>query len=533
MTISVTAPFAAPYAPADETLVPDLIDRVVRSDAAEARIDERATKLVKGIRKQAGSVGGLEDFLRDYGLSTREGLALMVMAEALLRVPDAATQDALIADKIGAGDWGHMEPADTWFVSAATWGLGVSNRIVKPGDTPNGLLAGMTKRIGAPAVRQGVRQAMRFLGHQFVLGETIGEALKRARGLESKGYRHSYDMLGEGARTWDDARRYTKSYADAITAIGRAAGNKPLPDRPGISVKLSALHPRYEARNREAVLAESVPRPAGTGAGGEVLRPQSHGRCRGAEPARIVARRDRARFRRPLPARLGRVRPCHSGLCETSPAGHRLDRRSGGNPRRAHDGAAGQGCLLGRRGETRAGGRGRRLPCLHPQTGHRCLLPRLRRADAGTARHSGQIRHLPADRHPQRTHRRHRHRDGGRDRRQNGFRIPAPARHGRGIVRTGQRETVRRGRRAVPHLRTRRRPQGSAGLSRAATAGERGELLLRRSRGRHRRADRRTAGTPCPPAGQRPAAPEDRTIPAPVCAAGKLEGHRIWLTPRA
>ncbi len=255
----MTAPFAAPYAPADEIVVPDLIDRVVRSDEADAHIDSRATALVEGIRKRAGSVGGLEDFLRDYGLSTREGLALMVMAEALLRVPDTATQDALIADKIGAGDWGHMEPADTWFVSAATWGLGVSNRIVKPGDTPNGLLAGMTKRIGAPAVRQGVRQAMRFLGHQFVLGETIGEALKRARGLESKGYRHSYDMLGEGARTWDDARRYAKSYADAITAIGRAAGNKPLPDRPGISVKLSALHPRYEARNHEAVLAELCP----------------------------------------------------------------------------------------------------------------------------------------------------------------------------------------------------------------------------------------------------------------------------------
>ena len=251
--------FEAPYAPPDEALVPALVARVRRDAAAERSIDARAAALIEAIRAEAGSVGGLEDFLRDYGLSTREGLALMAMAEALLRVPDAATQDALIADKIGAGDWEHAEAADTWFVSAATWGLGLSTRIVRPGETPGGILGAMTRRIGAPAVRTGVRQAMRFLGHQFVLGQTIEEALERARASESEGDRHSYDMLGEGARTWDDARRYARAYADAIDAIGRAAGNKPLPDRPGISVKLSALHPRYEARNRTAVLAELTP----------------------------------------------------------------------------------------------------------------------------------------------------------------------------------------------------------------------------------------------------------------------------------
>ena len=252
--------FAAPFAPPDEALVPTLIRQVRRDVEAESRIDATATRLIEGIRERADSVGGLEDFLREYGLSTKEGLALMVMAEALLRVPDAATQDALIADKIGAGDWEHHESqSDTWFVSAATWGLGLSTRIVRPGETPTGVLAAATRRIGGPAVRQGVRQAMRFLGHQFVLGQSIEEALKRARPLETKGYRHSYDMLGEGARTWDDARRYARSYAAAIEAIGRAAGNKALPDRPGISVKLSALHPRYEPRNRDAVLRELVP----------------------------------------------------------------------------------------------------------------------------------------------------------------------------------------------------------------------------------------------------------------------------------
>jgi len=252
--------FCAPYAPPDEDLVPTLIQQIARDDVAEARIDDRAEAFIKAIRATAGKIGGLEDFLRDYGLSTKEGLALMVMAEALLRVPDAATQDKLIADKVTAGNWTDMEDQpDTWFVTAATWGLGLSTRIVRPSETPDGIIAKTRQRIGAPAVRQGVRQAMKFLGHQFVLGQTITEALKKGRPAETRGDRHSFDMLGEGARAWDDARRYKSSYADAIQSIGQVAGNAPLPERPGISVKLSALHPRFEARNRTAVLDELVP----------------------------------------------------------------------------------------------------------------------------------------------------------------------------------------------------------------------------------------------------------------------------------
>ncbi|MCK0168273.1 L-glutamate gamma-semialdehyde dehydrogenase [Jannaschia sp. S6380] len=247
--------FAAPFAPADETIVPTLLPLAQVAPATRAR----AERLIRGIRGAQTRIGGLEDFLRDYDLSTREGLALMAMAEALLRVPDQATQDALIADKIGAGDWDGHEPSEAWLVSAATWGLGLSNRLLRPGDTVPGVLGGLTRRIGAPAVRTGVRQAMRFMGHQFVLGETIKDALKRARENEAKGALHSYDMLGEGAKTQADADRYAKSYADAIDAIGRAAGNRPLPLRPGISVKLSALHPRYEPRNRAAVLRELTP----------------------------------------------------------------------------------------------------------------------------------------------------------------------------------------------------------------------------------------------------------------------------------
>ena len=247
--------FSAPFAAADETLVPALLP--LADVAPETR--SRAERLIDGIRRAQTRIGGLEDFLRDYDLSTREGLALMAMAEALLRVPDEATQDALIADKIGAGKWDEHEPSNAWLVSAATWGLGMSNRLLRPNDTVPGVLTGLTRRIGVPAVRTGVRQAMRFMGHQFVLGETIEGALKRARENEARGALHSYDMLGEGAKTRNDAERYAKSYASAIDAIGRAAGNRPLPHRPGISVKLSALHPRYEPRNREAVLRELTP----------------------------------------------------------------------------------------------------------------------------------------------------------------------------------------------------------------------------------------------------------------------------------
>ncbi len=252
--------FVAPYAPNDETLVPMLIDQIKRTSDAESRINTRASHYINAIRASAGKIGGLEDFLRDYGLSTKEGLALMVMAEALLRVPDPQTQDDLIEDKIGAGNWTQLKTQpDTWFVTAATWGLGLSTRIVRPGETPDNIIAATTKRIGVPAVRQGVRQAMRFLGHQFVLGQTIQEALKNGQAAEKQGDRHSYDMLGEGARTWDDAHRYGASYAAAIQSIGQSASDAALPNRPGISVKLSALHPRFEARNRDAVLGELVP----------------------------------------------------------------------------------------------------------------------------------------------------------------------------------------------------------------------------------------------------------------------------------
>jgi len=261
---SVLTAFHAPHAPDDDRLIRDFSQRLVFSGVQDRAIDARTTKLIQAIRSDSGQMGGVEDFLREYGLSTREGLALMVLAEALLRVPDALTQDRLIEDKLKEGGWSeHETHGDTWFVAASAWALGLSARVIKPGETPEGVMRGLVKRMGMPSVRTATRQAMRFLGHHFVLGETIEDALGRAAKNEGRGYRHSYDMLGEGARTYADSKRYFKSYADAIAAIGKAAkksstGRK-LPDRPGISVKLSALHPRYVATHREQVLEELVP----------------------------------------------------------------------------------------------------------------------------------------------------------------------------------------------------------------------------------------------------------------------------------
>jgi RHH-type proline utilization regulon transcriptional repressor/proline dehydrogenase/delta 1-pyrroline-5-carboxylate dehydrogenase len=198
--------------------------------------------------------------LREFALSTKEGLALMVLAEALLRVPDARTADQFIEDKLAQGDFVHHETKSTAFlVNASAWALGVSARVIQPGETPQGTLGRLTKRLGAPAVRAATRQAMRLMGSHFVLGETIEAALERARPQSAHHQRYSFDMLGEGARTAEDATRYFDAYARAIEAIGHAAGANPLPDRPGISVKLSALHPRFEAVSRARVMRELVP----------------------------------------------------------------------------------------------------------------------------------------------------------------------------------------------------------------------------------------------------------------------------------
>jgi RHH-type proline utilization regulon transcriptional repressor/proline dehydrogenase/delta 1-pyrroline-5-carboxylate dehydrogenase len=252
-------PFSAPYAPDDRAIAARLLKTAGLGAEQEARIDRTAGRLIEAIRSSDDRLGGVEDMLREFALSTKEGLALMVLAEALLRVPDARTADQFIEDKLGEGDFVHHETKSSAFlVNASAWALGMSARVIQPGETPQGTIGRLAKRLGAPAVRAATRQAMRLMGSHFVLGETIEQALSRAH--STGGPRYSFDMLGEGARTALDAARYFDSYASAIDAIGRAADERPLPDRPGISVKLSALHPRFEATSHGRVMAELVPR---------------------------------------------------------------------------------------------------------------------------------------------------------------------------------------------------------------------------------------------------------------------------------
>src|SRR5260221_2680621 len=251
--------FHAPFAVDDRAVAIRLLANAGLSREQDARIDRTATRLIEAIRAKDDRLGGVEDMLREFALSTKEGLALMVLAEPLLRVPDARTADHFIEDKLGQGDFVHHETKSSAFVvNAADWALRMAARVIQPGEPPGGTIGRLAKRLGVPAVRAATRQAMRLMGSHFVLGETIEAALARA---DSAGRpRYSFDMLGEGARTSADAERYFNSYASAIEAIGRTADNRPLPDRPGISVKLSALHPRFDPLSHERVMTELVPR---------------------------------------------------------------------------------------------------------------------------------------------------------------------------------------------------------------------------------------------------------------------------------
>jgi RHH-type proline utilization regulon transcriptional repressor/proline dehydrogenase/delta 1-pyrroline-5-carboxylate dehydrogenase len=254
---------------ADETeCVEALLRRAALPSDALDRIADTARRLVRAVRQRRYRQGGLDAFLHEYALSSREGIVLMCLAEALLRIPDADTADRLIRDKIGGADWEkHIGRSESLFVNASTWALMLTGRIVGPEPEGGGDWAGVMKRLlarsGEPVIRAAVVQAMRIMGRQFVMGRTIAEALERAGQAERQGYRHSYDMLGEAARTAADAARYMDSYRAAIDAIGRAAKGAPtIHDAPNISVKLSALHPRYEFAQRRRVLEELVPRLA-------------------------------------------------------------------------------------------------------------------------------------------------------------------------------------------------------------------------------------------------------------------------------
>ncbi|WP_116363942.1 bifunctional proline dehydrogenase/L-glutamate gamma-semialdehyde dehydrogenase PutA [Parahaliea mediterranea] len=235
------------------------------SNAARSRAWERARKLVLKIRAEQSGKGGVDALLQEYALSTEEGVVLMCLAEALLRVPDRHTIDRLIRDKLADGNWSsHLGQSDSLFVNASAWGLLLTGKMVNYNDEDKSAQFGLLKktmgRLGEPVIRASVRYAMQIMGTQFVMGTTIDAAVERAKEEEAKGYRYSYDMLGEGARTMADAERYYASYMNAIEVIGRAAAGRGPVDSPGISVKLSAIHPRYEFGQRERVMRELVPR---------------------------------------------------------------------------------------------------------------------------------------------------------------------------------------------------------------------------------------------------------------------------------
>ncbi len=248
------------YGADEETVVRDLVDRVGLGEDERRAVAAAGAEIVARVRRET-SPSMMESFLAEYGLSTEEGVGLMCLAEALLRVPDAETVDELIQDKIEPSDWGaHLGHSSSSLVNASTWALMLTGRVLD--DDPNrpaAALRGLVRRMGEPVVRRAVAQSMRLLGRQFVLGQTIDEGMKNARERERQGYTYSYDMLGEAARTDADAERYFKAYSNAITAISRAARGD-VRSNPGISVKLSALHPRYEYTHRAIVVDELVPR---------------------------------------------------------------------------------------------------------------------------------------------------------------------------------------------------------------------------------------------------------------------------------
>ncbi|MFC3581400.1 trifunctional transcriptional regulator/proline dehydrogenase/L-glutamate gamma-semialdehyde dehydrogenase [Sphingomonas hylomeconis] len=245
--------------------VPKLVQAATLSPALRATAAATARTLIERLRAMPKR-GGVQSLVQEYALSSQEGVALMCLAEALLRIPDTATRDALIRDKIAGGDWAsHLGDGRSLFVNAATWGLVVTGKLTDRADD-RGLGHALTRlvaRVGEPVIRRGVDIAMRMMGEQFVTGQTIDQALKRSRDREARGYAFSYDMLGEAATTAADAARYLNDYEQAIHAIGQASAGRGIFAGPGISIKLSALHPRYNRAQQQRVMDELLPRVRG------------------------------------------------------------------------------------------------------------------------------------------------------------------------------------------------------------------------------------------------------------------------------
>jgi hypothetical protein len=355
------------YAADESAVMRELIASIRLSPSERESIAAAGAQTVERVRRET-SPSMMESFLAEYGLSTEEGVGLMCLAEALLRVPDAETIDDLIQDKIEPSNWGaHLGHSASPLINASTWALMLTGKVLE--DDPKGPAAALRKlirRVGEPLVRTAVAQAMKLLGRQFVLGQTIDEGLRNAQELEQAGYTYSYDMLGEAARTEADAIRYHQAYAEAISAIARQSKGD-VRSSPGISVKLSALHPRRA---------------------GEAGRRRQHRlqhRRRGTGSPGFVAGRDRGPDLRSVAGRLGRARYRGAGLRQARRTGDRNPLRHGLAQRPQNHGAPGQGRLLGYRGETGTGAWRGVVSGVHTQDKHRCQLHGLRANADGSA----------------------------------------------------------------------------------------------------------------------------------------------------
>ncbi|MGD8357126.1 MAG: proline dehydrogenase family protein, partial [Lysobacterales bacterium] len=253
------------YLADEEELVLSLLAEAELDAAATERVNRMAQMLVTAVRVRKHEQGLLDAFMQEYDLSSEEGVVLMCLAEALLRIPDDDTAEMLIADKLGEADWeSHLGRSSSVMVNASTWGLMLTGKLVALSESTRSNFRTALKRLinrsGEPMVRTAIRQAMRIMGHQYVMGRTIEAAMDRARQKKNRAYRYSFDMLGEAALTAADSERYMDAYREAIEAIGSRDDTDDIFSAPSISVKLSALHPRFEADQRSRVLRELTPR---------------------------------------------------------------------------------------------------------------------------------------------------------------------------------------------------------------------------------------------------------------------------------
>jgi proline dehydrogenase len=410
---------------------------VAEATAATQEVDREAVRLeaidwVERCRKKSDRAGTLDAFLQEFGLSNQEGIALMCLAESLLRVPDAETADRLIAEKIHEGDWvSHRGKSRSGLVNASVWGLMLTGKIVSLDDDmaeePASWMRRLVTRMGEPVVRGAVQQAMRIMGGQFVLGRTISEAMQRARKETHAGDRYAFDMLGEGARTMADAEAYEAAYAAAINEIIRRRGDGDVFSADSISVKLSALHPRYQFSQQDRVFSELYPR----------LKKLALQAKQGRIGLSIDAEEcERLELSLDLFEKLARDPELEDwdGLGFVLQAYQKKVRRRGAlagcagrGDGATFDGASGQRRLLGFGGKTRSGEGARGLSGIHSQDAQRRVLRNVCPHSPGFTR-SG----IPTVRDPQRLY----HCYGTSTCRQRiPLRIPAFARHGSSAVR--------------------------------------------------------------------------------------------------